>query len=147
MHTPTLTTRETTEDASWGARTLAALGACELTATELNAAQRLVERRLGVGDSYDAVLALVHRPSPPRDLLAYVHKLSDDELRVQAERERQSRQQQARRSSSRTPAPSPYRCEHGHPNGLKQTAEGGSLCASCDGAAPVPVPAATAVPA
>lgn len=146
VHTPT-STRETTEDASWGARTLAALGACDLTVSELDAAQRLVERRVGVGDSYDAVLALVQRPTPPRDLLAYVHRLTDDELHVQAEKERKSRQQQTRRSSTRTSAPSPYRCEHGHPNGLRRSADGGSLCAACSGAAPVRVRAATAVSA
>ncbi len=39
-----------------------------------------------------------------------------------------------------TPAPrppSPYRCKHGHPNGLRRSPDGASLCAACDGAAPV----------
>lgn len=138
MHT---TTRETTSDGD--TRALAALGRADLSAHQLDQAHKRAADRLGLVLAADAVHAVASLPNV-RHLAAYMASLSDDDLRALAEQRKDDRESTTRRSSTRTSAPSPYRCEHGHANGLRRSADGGSPCAACDGAAPVRVPAAAA---
>lgn len=141
------TTRETTSGDdldTFGARTLAALGRDDLSAHQLDQAYKRAGDRIGLALAADAVHALASLPNV-RNVAAYMASLSDDDLRTLADQRRHDRERTTRRSTGRTAAPSPYRCEHGHANGLRRSADGGSPCAACDGAAPVRV--ATAVSA
>lgn len=143
VHTTTTTTRETTSDGdTFGARALAALGRADLSAHQLDQAHKRACDRLGLLLAADAVHAVASLQPVVRNLAAYMASLSDDDLRALAEQRQHDRERTTRRSSTRTATPSPYRCEHGHANGLRRSADGGSPCAACDGAAPVPVPAA-----
>lgn len=133
MYDPT--TRETTEQPdSFGTRTLAARGSCALTAAQLDALRDKAETRIGIALAAPAVLALLALPNV-RNLAAYMQRMPDDDLRALAEHEREQQERKSRPRKAATP--SPYRCEHDHPNGLRRSADGGSPCARCDGATPL----------
>jgi hypothetical protein len=129
---PMHTARETTGDGdTFGARTLASLGRSDLTAKGLDWLREKVVARVGESPADDATYQVAKLG---RDPAAFLSSLPDGDLLDLAERRKNEREAADRRSSSR-PETSRFRCEHGHANGLRRSADGGSPCALCDGAA------------